>query len=319
MVDVHEKEAISALKRGEILVSLNTANNLKIKKDQIIEIATFDAKYQLLDPIASMKSPKKRKAIIESGLAQAKKKGLIKKFKVGGIIKNNLSQTAASFFIDKKIGERLLGSPPLISFEINTTVNESPSMLKEKVQNILDNIPIKRTFEPTVVVRRAPKQIFVFAPAADITADEQQKDLWKTDPQGIILGLSFLIMIISISTSSISGTMTNSVVERRHELGIMHAIGVTPKQIKAVILLESTILSLLGWLVGIFAALIIGVTSSFGSALAMEQLGVAFNLQLPWNLLLFSVLIVLVMGFLSGIYPARKAAMISKTETYSYE
>ncbi len=308
-IDSSVGQVKKALKKGEAVVTLSTAKYLNIKMGDVLKIASLDTRRNLLLVPASSIGLSKMKPIVEDGMAAAEKEGRTFKVKVGAIVRNNQMATAASIFMERKRAEKLLGQATVNTFEIKTLPGQNVSDLKKKVQALVDSVPKERTLEGNPVVSYPPK-IEVGA-NQDITVESQRRDRWTGDPQGVILGLSFLAMIMAISISSISSTMTNSVVERKREFSIIQAIGGTPSQIKRMILLESTLLGLLGWLVGILAGVVIAVVASTSNALDFETYGVDFSLQIPWKLILASAIVTAAVGFVSGIYPSRKAALIS--------
>jgi len=96
--------------------------------------------------------------------------------------------------------------------------------------------------------------------------------------------------------------------EKTHEIGVMKAIGARNRDILTIFLLESGIISVIGGILGIF----IGAIGVNVISVGLES---AFGVEIPAILhaevLLGGLAVTVIVGVLSGIYPARKAAKMS--------
>lgn len=101
-----------------------------------------------------------------------------------------------------------------------------------------------------------------------------------------------------------------SVGERTQETGLLKSLGVKNKAIKYQYLIESVIISMRGGTIGIVAGILLG-----------NLLSVIFEspFVIPWFWIFFGLLICVVVGILSGIYPANKASRMNPIESLRYE
>ncbi|HTA26885.1 MAG TPA: ABC transporter permease [Bacteroidia bacterium] len=104
--------------------------------------------------------------------------------------------------------------------------------------------------------------------------------------------------------------MLVSVTERTTEIGIRKSMGATKKIIRNQFLIEAIVISQLGGFLGILLGLIIGNIMAF-------FFGIGFIV--PWVWIGAAVAICLVVGIISGIYPAIKASKLDPIEALRYE
>ncbi|MGD7044874.1 ABC transporter permease [Jeotgalibacillus proteolyticus] len=142
---------------------------------------------------------------------------------------------------------------------------------------------------------------------------EQMNTLFTIAKAGLIFIGTIAILIASIG---IYNTMTMAVTERAPDIGIMKAIGASPKVIKRIFLLESSYIGLIGAAIGIAAAYVISILVNLGLPLLLET---AFNEEMPEGLqfssipsllIVIAVVICLVVTILSGLRPAKRATEI---------
>lgn len=101
-----------------------------------------------------------------------------------------------------------------------------------------------------------------------------------------------------------------SVAERTKEVGLLKAIGAKKASIRFQFLSEAVLISLAGAFIGI--ALGIALGNLF--ALLLQT-----NFVIPWNWILYGVVICTLVGLIAGIYPAVKAGNLNPIEALRYE
>jgi ABC-type antimicrobial peptide transport system permease subunit len=161
--------------------------------------------------------------------------------------------------------------------------------------------------------------------AADVVADQVARVVMPTDFEHVAVqvpadarglagrvgsdlsGLSTGLAAISLLIGGliVSNSMTVAVLERRQEIGLRRAVGATRWSITAQVVLESTVLGLLGGLAG----LLIGVELS-----TLVCLVRGWPLDARWADLALAPALGAAAGALGGWRPARSAARIEPAE-----
>ncbi len=122
-----------------------------------------------------------------------------------------------------------------------------------------------------------------------------------------ILGLMYalLAMAIVIALFGISNTLGLSILERRRELGLLRAVGMTRRQLRSTVRWESVIISLFGTLLG----LVIGL--GFGWVLVVSLKGQGIDrLVIPVLQIALVVILAALAGVVAALLPARRAAKL---------
>jgi len=130
----------------------------------------------------------------------------------------------------------------------------------------------------------------------------------------------FLLAIASISlivaSLGIMNTTLMSVMERTHEIGVMKAIGAKNWTILVLFLMEAGVVSGIGGVLGCVMGIVAGKAISFW---IVTEFGVEIAAIVKPEVLFGGVAIAMLVGILSGLYPARKASKMSPVEAVRYE
>ena len=112
-------------------------------------------------------------------------------------------------------------------------------------------------------------------------------------------------LAIVIALFGIANTLGLSIIERRHELGLLRAVGMSRRQLRSSVRWESVIIALLGTLLG----LVIGVVFAWAMVKALADQGIDKFSVAPGQLLIIVILAGL-FGVLAAAWPARRAAKL---------
>ena len=144
-----------------------------------------------------------------------------------------------------------------------------------------------------------PNEVEVSRPSDALAARaEVDKNL-----QNLLLGLGGVALLVG--GVGIANVMVISVLERRGEIGVRRALGATRAHIRNQFVVESTLLSLIGGVLGV--AIGFAVTTVY----ARRQ---GWLVDLPMQGLALGVLAALFIGAFAGLYPAVRAARLDPAE-----
>lgn len=136
----------------------------------------------------------------------------------------------------------------------------------------------------------------------------------------IVLGIFGLIALV-ISSIGMLNTMTISLLERIKEIGIMKSLGASDFDIWLLFLTEASLMGFMGGIGGLILAKIAGTIFNFLFNVISYKAGGAiidlFNtpLQFGLGMILFAILV----GIITGVYPARRAARLNPLQALRYE
>ena len=124
-----------------------------------------------------------------------------------------------------------------------------------------------------------------------------------------------------VSAIGMFNTMTVTLLERTGEIGIMRTIGASPSDIQILFLSEAMVVGFLGGVVGmgigvgtgLFFNLLVNLAASHFGGTAIELF------SFPLTFLGFITAFSAVVGFLTGIFPARRAAALSPLDAIRYK
>lgn len=123
----------------------------------------------------------------------------------------------------------------------------------------------------------------------------------------VLLGFAILIALLGIVN-----TLALSVAERKHEIGLLRAVGMSRKQVRRMIRWEAVLIAVFGGVLG----LVVGVV--LGSAVVLA-VGQGLELTLPFGQLVTYLVVAAIGGVIAAIVPARRGAKLDILEAIAYE
>jgi putative ABC transport system permease protein len=157
------------------------------------------------------------------------------------------------------------------------------------------------------VVKDLPT-VTVQDPAEFASSQKDQIDFLLNFIYGL-LGLAIVIALLGIVN-----TLALSVIERTREVGLLRAVGVSRRQLRRMVRLESVVVAVLGAVLGIGMGLVFGV--ALQRAIADQGVDV---LAVPWGQLVLFVALAAVAGVLAAVLPARRAARLDVLDAIGTE
>jgi putative ABC transport system permease protein len=128
-----------------------------------------------------------------------------------------------------------------------------------------------------------------------------------------LLGLSLVIAVVGVL--GLGSTLSMNILERTRELGVMMALGATPKRLRRWIVAEGVAVAVFGWvLAGLLSLLVTwGLDALIGSLGFMAPLPFVLDGRAPavW------LAIVLASAFVASIVPALRLDRLSVREALS--
>jgi putative ABC transport system permease protein len=122
-----------------------------------------------------------------------------------------------------------------------------------------------------------------------------------------LLGLVYALLALAvvIALIGIVNTLLLSVFERTHEIGLLRAVGMKRRQVRAMIRSEAVILSVFGAIIGVVVGTALGVAFSA----SLKQQGIT-DIVVPVTSLIVFLVISAFLGLAAASWPARRAAKL---------
>jgi putative ABC transport system permease protein len=145
---------------------------------------------------------------------------------------------------------------------------------------------------------------------------------------GISYGLEFLLLFVGLLTLGIGGVgvmniMLVTVNERIREIGLRRALGARRRHIRVQFLTEALAMTLAGGAIGVLLSVgigaAIGTLPFLGPAYEDTTGKVDIHMHVSGGILVASVAVLVIVGILSGLVPAMRAAKLDPVEALRYE
>jgi putative ABC transport system permease protein len=181
---------------------------------------------------------------------------------------------------------------------------------------VVDAQSIPQATEEVAQILRQRHRTPIGADDFSIFSQQDFIDVFQTVTGVLTIFLSGIAAIsLLVGGIGIMNIMLVSVTERTREIGLRKALGARKRDILVQFLTESSLLSLLGGLVGIFLGWLIGFV--IGRIAASS--GTPFSPSMSLDAILLATLFSAAVGLFFGIYPANRAAGLEPVEALRYE
>ena len=225
------------------------------------------------------------------------------RFKVIGVLEKKGSITGGGddrvALVPLETGRQIAGNRKL-TFDITTSVNNVSDM-----DYILG--------EAEAVMRRVRKDPIAKPKSFEIErSDALAKDFEEVTGYLRIGGFGIGIITLLGAAIALMNIMMVSVTERTREIGIRKAIGATPFKIRLQFLMEAIVICILGGIAGIIMG--IGIGNVIAKLISDKS-----SFIIPWAWIMMGFVVCVVVGIVSGFYPAYKASKLDPIESLRYE
>jgi ABC-type antimicrobial peptide transport system permease subunit len=132
---------------------------------------------------------------------------------------------------------------------------------------------------------------------------------------------AFGVITLIVAILGMFNTLTISLLERIKEVALMKMLGMRRKDINSIFLTESVLLGLAGGIFGMLLGVLAGkivnlILNHYARNMGGEAVTVFYS---PVIFIVAIVAVSILVGFLTGIYPARRAVKVKALDVLRYE
>jgi len=187
--------------------------------------------------------------------------------------------------------------------ELNYSVTVMVSDVS-KIDNLME--------EARGLMRRIRKDNLGGADSFELSRSESIAESINETSNSLKIGGLFIGFLTLLGASiGLMNIMMVSVTERTREIGVRKALGATKRRIREQFLIEAVVICQFGGLIGIALGLLVG--NAVASLLGAESLAV------PWAWIIAALVVCVLVGVISGFYPAYRASQLDPIESLRYD
>jgi putative ABC transport system permease protein len=210
-------------------------------------------------------------------------------FKVVGILERTGTQDDGTIFVPLKTLQKVFGTPDEI-----TTIG----------------LKLKKGVDST----RLEEKLYQLPDVQIVSLAQVKETIMKLISTAKVMVMSIALIAIMIAMVGVINTILTSVWERFQEIGILKTIGAMPWDIFQLIWIETLLLCTAGGVLGIVLALFLSKVTDVAMRRLLPYAPGGGLVMIDMKLILFTLVGIICIGLLSGIYPAWKAGRIRPLE-----
>jgi putative ABC transport system permease protein len=140
----------------------------------------------------------------------------------------------------------------------------------------------------------------------------------QSDNIRVVTTLLFVMaaIVAAVGGIALSGVLSIGVLERRREIGVLRAIGATPRTVRTLFMTEGLILGWLSWLITLLCSYPVVIALAERVA---ATVGISILYRFSWPAVAAWLLLASLIGVLAAIGPAQGAIRASVQESLAYE
>jgi putative ABC transport system permease protein len=131
----------------------------------------------------------------------------------------------------------------------------------------------------------------------------------------------FGLIALGVASIGMFNTLTISLLERTREIGIMRVLGATGSDIMKIFLIEAIFMGFGGGAFGLVTGWLITFILNTTVANLANSLGgqPTYPFLTPWYFAVGIMAVSLIIGFVTGLYPAKHASKLNPLDALRYE
>ncbi|MBU0475702.1 MAG: ABC transporter permease [Bacteroidetes bacterium] len=221
-------------------------------------------------------------------------------FIISGIYQTaNKSNEAFILYTSLTAAKRILGTSDISGFEVKLRNYETAETVKKNIESKIDT------------------KLFSVETWYDM--NKEFYNVLLLERWGAFI---LLLLIISVATFNILGSLTMSVIEKRRDIGILRSMGASKNSILKIFMFEGILIGIIGTVLGF----IIGIAICY---LQMEfklypldptkYIIDAIPIKLQVSDLVIIPIVSMLLSFFASLYPAKRAVKLNVIDTIKYE
>ncbi|UCH65172.1 MAG: ABC transporter permease [Ignavibacterium sp.] len=131
-----------------------------------------------------------------------------------------------------------------------------------------------------------------------------------------------LSLIIAVATFNILGSLSMSVIEKRRDIGILNAMGISQKSVLKIFMFEGILIGVIGTLLGVIIGYLLCYLQIEYNIYPLDPTQYKINalpVELRFSDFFFISGAAMLLSFLAALYPAKRAAKINPLEAIKWE